>query len=68
MDSILVGDSLGMVMQGHANALSVTLGEADLPHQMRGPRREAVFARGRSAVHDLSAIADASSRARPAGW
>jgi 3-methyl-2-oxobutanoate hydroxymethyltransferase len=27
VDSILVGDSLGMVMQGHANALSVTLDE-----------------------------------------
>ncbi len=27
VDSILVGDSLGMVMQGHSNALSVTLDE-----------------------------------------
>lgn len=27
VDSILVGDSLGMVVQGHANALSVTLDE-----------------------------------------
>jgi 3-methyl-2-oxobutanoate hydroxymethyltransferase len=46
VDSILVGDSLGMVMQGHANALTVTLEEVIYHTRcvVRGVKRALVIA------------------------
>ena len=46
VDAILVGDSVGMVVQGHPNSLSVTLGEMIYHTKcvMRGARRALVVA------------------------
>ncbi len=53
IDLILVGDSLGKVVQGRANTLPVTMDEM-LPHRHGGARRSTGTGGGRHALHVLS--------------
>ena len=66
VDVLLVGDSLGMVVQGLANTLPVTLDEICLPRPRRRPRRGAGARRRRHAVHELPGLADAGASRTPA--
>jgi 3-methyl-2-oxobutanoate hydroxymethyltransferase len=54
VDCILVGDSLGMVIQGHPHSLAVTLDDMIYHTRCVAPWRETGSDRRRPAVHDIS--------------
>ena len=58
-DCVLVGDSLGMVVQGHANPIPVSLAQVAYPHAMRRPRRQTGPDCGGPALRQLPVLAPA---------
>ena len=68
VDVLLVGDSLGMVVQGHDNTLPVTHRRDDLSLPRGRARHRARAGRRRHAVHDVSGVdRGRHSQRRPAG-
>ncbi len=65
-DLLLVGDSLGMVVQGHTTTLPVTVEEICYHGRAVTRARAAGARRGRHAVHELPGLADARARERRA--
>ncbi len=64
VDLILVGDSLGMVVQGLANTLPVTLDEIAYHWRAVARARGSGARRRRHALHELPGLADAGRRER----
>ena len=57
VDVLLVGDSLGMVLQGHDSTLPVTLDEMAYHTALRGARQPQRLADRRPAVRQLPRVA-----------
>ena len=68
VDVLLVGDSLGMVVQGSDNTLPVTHRRDDLPLPRGRPRRRAGARRRRHAVHVATRCRSRRACATPAAW
>ena len=65
VDTLLIGDSLGMVMQGHEIDAAGDAARHGLPHRVRGARHEARLHHRRHAVRHLPDLAGARRSATP---
>ena len=65
-ETILVGDSLGMVLQGHDSTIPVTLRAHGLPHGVRVPGRPEFPGHRRHALHELHHPGPGHGKCHPA--
>jgi hypothetical protein len=70
VEVLLIGDSLGMVCNGHTSTLPVTVAGSRLPHRLGGARHQVRDDRGRYALRQLRHAGSGvqQRRAADAGW